>query len=155
MGWPESFNHACTMAWHYLTQLIHKWTWLGRIFESTEGYLAALSAYYMALSIQELAVLLAAGKAEALENREMRFDVPVMWMRMPQEVQQKAYRILLSSHEQVRHIWRSLGLNDKTVAAAWPRWMDHTLGWIANVDRLGRAHGKPVYSVLFEDLNPQ
>jgi hypothetical protein len=155
MGWPESFNHTCTTAWQYLVSLPDKWPWLGRIFESAQGYRAALSAYYMGLSIQELALVLAAGNAQVLENRDLRFDVPVMWMRMPLEVQQKAYRVLLSSHEQVRHIWRSLGVQDKAMSAAWPRWMEHTLGWIANVGHFGWSYGKPVYSVLFEDLRPE
>jgi hypothetical protein len=155
-GWPESFNHTCTTAWQYLTALADKWPWLGRIFGSAEDYRAALSAYYMALSIQELALLIAGGNSnQALENKDMRFDVPVMWMRMPLEVQQKAYRLLLSSHDNVRHIWRSLGVADRAMAAAWPRWMEHTLEWIAQVDRSGRGYGKPVYWVLFEDVRPQ
>jgi hypothetical protein len=33
--------------------------------------------------------------------------------------------------------------------------MEHTLGWIAHVDRSGRAYGKPVYSVFFEDVRPE
>lgn len=153
-GWPESFNHTCTMAWQYLVGLVDKWPWLGRIFGSPEDYRAALSAYYMALSIQELALLIAAGKSEALENPEMRFDVPVMWVIMPLEVQQKAYRVLLKSHDEVRHIWRSLGVADKAMAAVWPKWMEHTVGWVWKVGQF-RPYGKPAYSVLFEDVRPQ
>jgi hypothetical protein len=155
IGWPVSFNHTCTMAWDYLTKLDEKWPWLKRIFGSREDYQAAIAAYYMALSIQELALLLADGHGKELDNPDLRFGVPVMWMRMSRELQQKAYRKLLFDEPQLRKIWRSVGVRDKAIADSWPKWMDHTCGWMAHVDQFGMGYGKPVYSVLFEDLKPE
>lgn len=155
IGWPESFNHTCTMAWDYLLNLDEKWPWLKRIFGSHEDYLSAVGAYYMALSIQELALLLADGRGNVLKNPDLRFDVPVLWMRMSRELQQKAYRKLQFAEPQLRRIWRSVGVRDKDMADAWPKWMQHTLGWIANVDQFGAGYWKPAYSVLFDDLKPE
>jgi hypothetical protein len=155
IGWPESFNHTCTMAWDYLLNLDEKWPWLKSIFGSHEDYLSAVGAYYMALSIQELALLLADGRGNVLENPDLRFDVPVMWMRMSRELQQKAYRKLQFAAPQLRRIWRSVGVRDKDMADAWPKWMQHTLGWIANIDQFGAGYWKPAYSVLFDDLKPE
>lgn len=154
MGWPESFNHTCTMAWDFLMTLSGKWPWLNRIFGTVDDYQAALSAYYMALNIQELAGILAAGNADALKNRDLRFTIPVSWMHLNSGVAQKAYRQLLRSHDQVRSVWRSLGVTDKAMADAWPAWMQHNHGWAANVYHHG-YNGKPPISDLFEDIRPQ
>jgi hypothetical protein len=154
IGWPDSLNHTCTMAWEYLTVLSDKWPWLRHVFGTSEDYRASLSAYYMALSIQELAVMLAGDKEEALKNAELRLDVPVTWIGLTLEIRQKAYRKLIRSPERVRNIWRSLGVSDKAMAAAWPAWTNHTINWAANVFQRG-LYGKPEYCVLFEDVKPQ
>jgi hypothetical protein len=154
IGWPESFDHRCTMAWDYLTSLGDKWPWLRLVFGTSEDYRASLSAYYMALSIQELAVMLASGRGEALKNAELRLDIPVAWVGLTLEIRQKAYRQLVRSAEQVRNIWRSLGVSDKAMAAAWPAWTNHAINWAANVFQHG-FYGKPEYCVLFEDVRPQ
>src|ERR1035441_701880 len=48
-------------AWNYLLGMFGKWPWLERIFGSAEDYKASLCAYYMSLSVQELASRLAEG----------------------------------------------------------------------------------------------
>ena len=154
IGWPESFSHNATSAWMYLTSLFEKWPWLGQIFHSADEYRASLGAYYLALNVQELAVLVAAGRSGELDNPAVHLQVPVEWMRMPLEIRQGAYRRFTQSADEVRSIWRTLGVPDKAMAAAWPKWMEHAAKNIDGFD-YPSVRGSPVQSVLFEDIRPE
>ena len=153
-GCPESFAHSVKGAWNYLLGMFGKWPWLERIFGSAEDYKASLCAYYMSLSVQELASRLAEGRGESVESENLIMDVPVAWLRMELETQQKAYRLLIQADDSIRNIWRGLGISDKTMAMAWPKWVAQSVRW-ASSDNPWGFRGTPIHATLFEDVRPR
>jgi hypothetical protein len=154
IGLPESFAESFSGAWNFLVSLAEKWSWLQRIFGSGLEYKASLCGYYMALSVQELALMIADGKADSVDQKDLILEIPALWVGMDAEIQHQGYRRLVRSDDAVRDIWRSLGVSDKAMAAAWGSWVTQTVKWIMR-DHRYRFHGKPVHAVLFEDIRPR
>ena len=151
---PQSFNHSSNMAWQFLVSLAENWHWLNRIFGSAEDYRSSLTAYYMALNVQELATLIAGGRSLELDRADWRPTIPVEWMMMPSETGQSAYRKFTQTKSQVVNIWRSVGVSDRTMATAWIKWMEHSQQWISQLSRFHRS-GRSPHATLFEDLRPE
>ena len=154
IGLPKSFGDSFSGAWNFLVSLAEKWPWFQRIFGPGLEYKASLCGYYMALSVQELALLIADGKADSVDNNSLYLDIPVAWIGMDHEIQQQGYGRLVRSHDAVRTIWRSLGVSDKAIAAAWAPWVAQAVRWIARDHRVW-LHGKPVHAALFDDIRPR
>ncbi|HEU0011417.1 MAG TPA: toll/interleukin-1 receptor domain-containing protein [Verrucomicrobiae bacterium] len=154
IGWPASLSGHCSVAWEFLADLPKKWPWLLEIFGSVEDYQVALCAYYLALNIQELADVLAGGREEILGHKQLELDVPLMNHGLPQDIRQKAYRLLLRSPEEVRAIWRKAGVNDAKIVTYWPSWIKHCAEWLSGIYRIG-YHGRIAHEKLFEDLRPE
>ena len=153
VGLPESFGHSFNGGWKYLTSLSDKWPWLNRIFGSSQSYQSAMCAYYMALSIQELAFRIASGKEDDIGRQELILDIPLGWLSMDRDIQQKAYGRILEADGQTREIWRSLGVSDKGMAAAWPKWIEQSIRWRSQGCHVP-SYYKPVHATLFEDIRP-
>ena len=56
MGWSAPLGDNCAESWKYLAKACDKWEWLVPIFGDESEYRTSLVAYYMALSIHELAI---------------------------------------------------------------------------------------------------
>ncbi|MCX6883795.1 MAG: toll/interleukin-1 receptor domain-containing protein [Verrucomicrobia bacterium] len=154
VGAPESFQSTTMGAWRYLTELPEKWPWLKRVFGTDERYLTALCAYYMALSVQELACRIMQGQTDFNQMGRPLLDIPTGWLTMPRELQRKAYGRLIEAETQTRKIWRSLGVADSRMAAAWPEWVEQTKCWNGESTLLP-SYFNPVHATLFEDLRPE
>ena len=83
-GWPESLGPNCVESWKYLANAYDRkgWGWLSTIFESATEYKALLVAYYMALNIHELGVLIASNQQKKLNESystslPFHFNVPL------------------------------------------------------------------------------
>lgn len=133
IGWPDSLGGTCTVAWDFLFKAADRWPWVSHIFSLAEDYQVSLSAYYMALSILELADTIATGKAEMLKQ-EIHLFVPVSFLHDSNEIPRKAYRLLLRSDP--IQIWKSMNVSDNDIAEAWPLWIQHTGRWLSNVYKL-------------------
>ena len=66
MGWSASLGDRCIENWQYLSTAYEKWEWLVPIFGDELEYRTSLVAYYMALSIHELASRIASGQQDIL-----------------------------------------------------------------------------------------
>ena len=55
MGWSKPLGGTCRENWQYLVTAYDRWKWLSLMFEDASTYRVSLVAYYMALSIHELA----------------------------------------------------------------------------------------------------
>lgn len=150
VGWPESLGSDSFIAWKFLTNLPTHWSWLHDIFGTPEDFQSALSAYYMALSILELADLLAADRENMLNEREIHLDVPLNCHSFPREVLRKAYRHLLQNPDDLKGVWREIGVEDARIAGAWPKWIVHGDNWLNQSHRFG-YRGQQAYAGLFEE----
>lgn len=150
VGWPESLGGDSFPAWKFLTTLPTHWPWLLDIFGTAEDFHSALSAYYMALSILELADLLAADREKMLNEPQLRLDVPLNCHSFSSDVLRKAYRHLLRNPDDLRGVWRELGVEDARMASAWPKWIQHSNNWLNRAHAYG-YRGQLVYAGLFDE----
>ncbi|MGA3268537.1 MAG: toll/interleukin-1 receptor domain-containing protein, partial [Verrucomicrobiota bacterium] len=127
VGWPHSLGERPDFAWSYLASLFEKWGWLAELFGSRQEYESSLVAYYLGLHVQELANLIAGGKEAVLEADGHMPLVPVHTLRIGADQGNRSYRMLVHSPEDVRAIWRTLGVKDAQMAVAWDKWLSLTL----------------------------
>ena len=127
VGWPHSLSEQSDLAWNYLVGLFKKWNWLAELFGSKQEYESSLVAYYLGLHVQELANLLASGQEAVLDSDGHMALVPLHSLRIGADQGNRSYRMLVHSPEDVRGIWRTLGVKDTQMATAWDKWLSLTL----------------------------
>jgi hypothetical protein len=127
VGWPHSLNERPDFAWNYLAGLFDKWPWLAELFGSKQEYESSLVAYYLGLHVQELANIIAGGNETVLDADGHMPLVPIQSLRIGADQGNRSYRMLVHSPEDVRAIWRTLGVKDAQMAAAWDKWLSLTL----------------------------
>lgn len=130
IGWPKTLGGNSRVAWEFLWDLPDQWQWLREIFGEPDDFRIALCAYHMALSILELAETIASGNEKILEQDQLHLDVPVRFPALGREITRKAYRLLCHDPEQVKAIWKKLGVRDDQIKKHWQRWIEHTASWV-------------------------
>jgi hypothetical protein len=120
---------------------------LKEIFGDLEEFQTALIAYYMALNINEYCILLTENLEGHLDG-EMSLDIPLGFLKAPEEIQRRAYRLLLQDKEGLRNIWLSVGIDDKRFFSFWDKWIDLCSRWLARTGRWGFRS-----SIAHKDLN--
>ena len=108
IGWPESLQGDCKVAWQYLRELPKVLPWLNEIFTDKENFEVTLCAYYLALNTLELADVIANNKEDILANQNLRMEVPLSATFVSYEQRQRAYALLMRDPRQVRRIWEDL-----------------------------------------------
>ncbi|MCG3149374.1 MAG: hypothetical protein PCFJNLEI_02834 [Verrucomicrobiae bacterium] len=133
IGWPQALGGNCTHAWKYLSARAKQWTWLSEIFGGEQQYRVGLSAYYMALSVHELAAFVAGGNGETLksEQQNVRMDVPLSFFEEGEEINRRAVALLLRND--VERLWVPFGLKRDDIRRYWPHWTRWCLSWINGV----------------------
>ena len=103
--------------WKDLANAYNQWEWLRLIFEDDFTYRASLVAYYMALSIHELA-------AEVASPNRKR-DIPyVPWDFLSEEYKIKKHAVdLLRNDPALSALWECLGVTQGQMRAAWKSWL--------------------------------
>ncbi len=150
-GWPEALAHNCSTAWRFLTGSVQRWPWLTEPFGSEENFQAALTAYYAAIHVAELADRLAAGKSPTAEPEALDIDVPPMFAIAAEGARTRAYRMLTKDREAARQIWQEVGVTREQMLAAWPDWNKCAMRWIGRSHRWGRHYGL-LHEKILEDV---
>lgn len=122
MGYCALLNRK--ECWKDLASAYDRWEWLQRIFEDDFTYRASLVAYYMALSIHELA-------AEIASSNRTR-DVPyVPWDFLSETYQIKKHATtLLHNDPELPELWTCLGVAQEQMREAWDSWRSQREGWL-------------------------
>jgi hypothetical protein len=106
----------------------------------------------MALNILELADTLASGNEKIIEEDNiLLLNVRLCFLTLNQDLKRKAYRLLMSDHEQVRRIWKTLMVHDSKMEEYWPYWIHHAGKWLSSFYRFGLPLDI-THKELFEDL---
>ena len=139
MGWSELIGgNNCTEGWKYLVSAYNRWEWLGSIFPEESEYRVSLVAYYIALNIHELASVIASGKQETLETRDlMRFCVPLTFISEGRDINQRAISMLQSTPEALAELWTSLDVTRAEMEDSWKNWIYKCGTWLRNVYGFG------------------
>ena len=102
----------------------YQWEWLRLIFEDDFTYRASLVAYYMALSIHELA-------AEIAQPNRKR-DIPyVPWDFLSEEYEIKKHAVdLLHDNPALPELWKCLDVTQEQMREAWEGWKSRREDWL-------------------------
>ena len=151
VGWPETLGRKSTDAWSFLINLSDTWNWLKEPFGSSEEYRESLCAYYLVLNIIELVDIIAAGNEHALQNEEVRLDVPLSFMQEDFETLRRAYRLVLVDPVQVRDIWQTKNIREERVKELWPKWIYNLESWLSRISDFG-FRTSIIHENLFNDI---
>ena len=121
MGWSKSLSGRCTENWKYLANAYERWEWLELIFADDTEYRSSLVAYYMALSIHELAVEIASGR-EIGSNSFSNFKVPIDFLCEEYEAKQRAIS-LLRRDPTLSELWTSVDVTQDQMRDSWEAWI--------------------------------
>lgn len=133
MGWSAPLGGACTENWQYLVEAYDRWEWLSLIFEDALTYRASLVAYYMGLSIHELAEHIALTAEKGLEGQyHIGYNVPLDFLSEDSEIIQHAMELLLRNPTR-DELWTSLNVTREQIGSAKWDWIDDCRGWLRQV----------------------
>ena len=121
MGYCESLGRDRVEGWKYLVKAYERWEWLSLIFTGGVEYRSSLVAYYMALSIHELAVEIASGRK--IELIEYGVRVPFDFLSEEYEIKQRATSLLLHDST-LPELWTSLGVTQEQMKSSWRIWIE-------------------------------
>ena len=122
MGYCESLGRNRAEGWKYLVGAHERWEWLSLIFgDDPIEYRVSLVAYYMALSIHELATKIALG-------REINSDstitiVPFDFLLEKYEIKQRATSLLLRDSG-LPELWTCLNVTKEQMGDSWETWIE-------------------------------
>ena len=114
IGWSASLGDNCLNSWEYLTKAYKKWEWLDHIFGDELEYRTSLVAYYMALSIHELASRIASGQQDTFP----RFNVPLTFLSKDYSITQQAIT-MLHSQKELTQLWTCLNVTREQMESSW------------------------------------
>lgn len=152
MGWSNSLGHRCTEGWKYLSTAHTRWDWLTLIFGNELEYRSSLVAYYMALSIHELAAEIACGRQNELTTRsEKHFSVPLTFISEGKDVNDRAISLLLDDSKALTQLWTCVDVTRKDMEQSWDDWIRLSEAWFFQ-DPEFCFHGQIYHQHLFEKL---
>lgn len=121
MGHCESLGNERIERWRYLANAYERWEWLPLIFANDAEYRVSLVAYYMALSIHELATEIASGRE--IELNGYSINVPFDFLTEKYEVKQRATSLLLHDSA-LSELWTCLGVTQDQMRNSWETWIE-------------------------------
>ena len=116
MGWSASLGDRCIENWQYLSTAYEKWEWLVPIFGDELEYRTSLVAYYMALSIHELASRIASGQQDTFNN------VPLTFLSENYSITQRAITMIRNQKEPTQ-LWTCLNVTREQMESSWGDWI--------------------------------
>ena len=116
MGWSAPLGDDCTKSWKYLAKACDRWKWLAPIFGDESRYRTSLVAYYMALSIHELASRIASGQQDTFNN------VPLTFLSEDYSITQQAITMLRNQKEPTQ-LWTCLNVTREQMEDSWEDWI--------------------------------
>ena len=119
MGWSASLGDRCIENWQYLSTAYEKWEWLDPIFGDELEYRTSLVAYYMALSIHELASRIALDQQDIFSTFN---NVPLTFLSEDYSIIQRAIT-LLRNQEELTKLWTCLDVTREQMESSWEDWI--------------------------------
>lgn len=155
MGRCESLGNQRIESWKYLADAYDRWEWLSLIFANDAEFRVALVAYYMALSMHELAVEITTGRKIG-SNPFSSVNVPFDFLYEKYEIKQRATSLLLHNPA-LPELWTGLGVTQDQMRDSWEAWIKwyETLFWRTNQEHSNfqaLVTNPPQYSNFFDAL---
>lgn len=149
MGWPDSMNTHCTVAWEYLKKVAKEWRWLHELFGSENDTQAAIAAYYAFLNTLDA---ISAIKAVIAGNPKSRpITVPLSFVMNEDDVKKKAKMLFFSDTQFLAGLFNDNGVPNEQLAAYWTDWIGECRKWVGEVYRDSFWVGRDV-GIFHSDL---
>ena len=133
MGWPNSLDHHCTVAWNFLRTLPGAWEWLSKLLRSEQEALASIGAYYLFLNTIDFVSAVIAAKRNGSDLREP--VVPLGVVVLSREVKARAKSIFGESADFFAEVFVENGIGIEELEPLWENWIHVCLKWIGEVYR--------------------
>ncbi len=142
VAWTRSLGPNYVESWNYLVNACDRegLEWLSTVFEGKTEYRSLLVAYYMALNIYELGVLINTNRSEKLNEKHsarglFRFKVPLTFLSENQDIFERAQTILLRNPDAVTALWTMSNVTHEQMQNLWSRWVTSSEYWLEDVYR--------------------
>ena len=122
MSYCTSLGRNRIEGWKYLVNAYDRWEWLSLIFADDMEYRTSLVAYYMTVSIHELAAKIALGKEIRYSNNAITI-VPFDFLLEEYEIKQRATSLLLRDSD-LPELWTCFGVTQEEMKDSWETWID-------------------------------
>lgn len=131
MGWPESLNHTCTVAWAFLMKIAVEWKWLHELFGSEEDTKAAIAAYYAFLNTLDGISTMKA--AIAGKPKERPITVPLCFVMLDDDVKRRAKTLYFADPPFLAELFNDNAIPSEQLSDYWQNWMTESGKWLAEV----------------------
>lgn len=151
VGWPESLDTTCTVAWKFLDELPKQFPWIVDAFASEEEFRESLAGYYLLLSWLEYLSALKDGHAEAIEKKELSPDIPPLFIQ-GEPIRRGALKLLDERSVLANHCVKT-GVSLDSQKQHWEKWVVCLNYWLAKILNHGfRLRESPSISDFADDL---
>ena len=118
-------------SWEYLSTAYKRgWEWLAPIFRDESEYRTSLVAYYMALSIHELASRIASDQQDMLDAISVfNLKVPLTFLSEDYSIIQRAITMLRNQKEPTQ-LWNCLNVTREQMESSWGNWIRTYEQWL-------------------------
>ncbi|MBU9198847.1 toll/interleukin-1 receptor domain-containing protein [Burkholderia gladioli] len=134
VGWSDSLGRDSRQVWSVLAELGEHLPWVCEIFGGPEEWQTAVTAYYIALNINEFASKVASSPVEPEAFTVERLSVPLSFSVMPDHIKRRALSLLQEDPESINWIFSSIGLNKIKAREHWGQWVALCNAWISRVN---------------------
>lgn len=152
MGFVSTLGRDIVQSWDFLTGMYQRFEWAKSIFESEKEFRAALSAYYMALNLLELAIYLSQGGR--VDPRGMELDVPACFAVDNHDISARAFNLLIRDKGTLESVWQQVSIDRTQMEKAWPDWITACQQWASALHKnpfLRAQHPFPTAN-LFQEI---
>lgn len=152
VGWPESLETTCTVAWCFLNDLPKRFPWIVTAFNGEDEFREALAAYYLMLSWIEFLHAVNNGQGPAMDQNGLSPDVPPLFLG--EDWVKRGILRLLESRDSLTSYSIRVGVDAARQKRFWKLWVGCLEHWLARVTHLGfRFRGNSSVIVDFpEDI---
>lgn len=146
-GWPESLGRNVINAWQTLIQLPRSLPWIVDLFGSEDDWITALTAYYMALSLNEFATRSGPKNSEIIAYGVSDISVPLCFWTVDDTLSKRAFHLINDNQQHLDEMFLRNGITRVEAHLSWRKWLIQCRAWLSNVYR-GGAFSKSPYECL-------
>jgi len=131
VGWPESLDTTCTVAWQFLNDLPQHFPWIATSFNGEDEFREALAGYYLMLSWLEYLSAVGSGHGPEMEKNSIRPDVPPLFIN-DEPIKRGMLKLLEDRGALARYSVKA-GVSLEDQKKYWAQWVGCLHYWLAKV----------------------
>lgn len=129
VGWPESLDTTCTVAWQFLSELPQHFPWVTTAFNGEDEFRESLAGYYLMLSWLEYLSAVRAGHGPRIGENKLSPDVPPLFING--EPIKRGMMKLLEERVALADYSKRSGVNLEDQKQFWKAWVGCLHFWLA------------------------